>query len=379
MLRALIKSAVSGTLARSGGTRLLRRRGISRTTPLVLGYHRVVGDFTLEAKRSIPAMLVTPAMLEQQLDWVGGRFRFATLDEVAGCLQAGGQVGSGKPMAAVTFDDGYRDVYYNALPLLRRKGIPAAVFVVTDLVGTRNPQTHDLLYLLLRRAFAAWRSPGRELVRLLQRLDLPPVEGAGGCGEPFTSTGILLSTLSRAETERIVRHLSETVAVSEKELEGLLALDWAMIDEMRSSGFTIGSHSRSHALLTNEAHGKVVDELSSSRQRLETQLRAPVRHFAYPDGRFNSAVVGAAVAAGYHFGYTVCRHRHPAHPLMTIPRRMLWERSCLDSLGRFSGSVMDCQVSGVFDRFARCAQDHVAPVARARPGRVRVYERLESG
>ena len=35
-------------------------------------------------------------------------------------------------MAAVTFDDGYRDIYENAYPMLKRKGIPAAIFVVTD-------------------------------------------------------------------------------------------------------------------------------------------------------------------------------------------------------------------------------------------------------
>ena len=62
----------------------------------------------------------------------------------------------------MTFDDGYRDVYEQAFPVLRRKGIPAAVFVVTDLVGRPFWQVHDRLYHLVAKAFATWDDPRRE-------------------------------------------------------------------------------------------------------------------------------------------------------------------------------------------------------------------------
>jgi peptidoglycan/xylan/chitin deacetylase (PgdA/CDA1 family) len=134
---------------------------------------------------------------------------------------------------------------------------------------------------------------------------------------------------------------------------------------MHRAGFTIGSHTATHALLTVEGADRRRQELSASRQRLEGELGAPVRHFAYPDGRFDGAVVDAVAEAGYRCGYTTCRHRDRRRPLLTVPRRLLWENSCRDAAGRFSSSLMRGQVRGVFDLFGRCRQSH--RVARAAP------------
>src|SRR5205814_5521897 len=137
---------------------------------LVLGYHQVV-EHEREAGPSIPAMVISAAMLERQLDWVGRHFRFVSLDELGRALESGAP--PGPPPAAVTFDDGYRDVYEHAFPLLQRKGIPAAIFVVTDLVGRRFWQHHDRLYHLVAKAFAVWDDPARRLRGLFRDLDIP--------------------------------------------------------------------------------------------------------------------------------------------------------------------------------------------------------------
>src|ERR1019366_4751846 len=123
---------------------------------------------------SIPSMLVSRRMLERHLDWLGRRFRFISLDELGARLEA--KDGREDPVAAITFDDGYRDFYDHALPLLKRKGIPAAVFVVTDLVGTRRVQAHDKLYLLLARRYQATRamiegSTQAELEEIIRKLE----------------------------------------------------------------------------------------------------------------------------------------------------------------------------------------------------------------
>src|SRR5207247_10413954 len=85
--------------------------------------------------------------------------------------------------------------------------------------------------------------------------------------------------------------------------------------EMHRGGLSIGSHTRRHVLLTNEAPGVTVDEIGGSRRDLERGLGAPVRYFAYPDGRFNSAVVSAVADAGYQLAVTACGHRESGYPL----------------------------------------------------------------
>ena len=81
--------------------------------------------------------------------WIGRHFRFVDLDEIGIAVRNG--VPFEEPVAAVTFDDGYQDIYEHAVPILKRKGIPAAAFVVTDLIGRTSWQIHDKLYHLMAK------------------------------------------------------------------------------------------------------------------------------------------------------------------------------------------------------------------------------------
>jgi peptidoglycan/xylan/chitin deacetylase (PgdA/CDA1 family) len=131
-----------------------------------------------------------------------------------------------------------------------------------------------------------------------------------------------------------------------------------MVEIMARSGITIGSHTQSHTLLTAERTDIVLQELAASKRVLETKLKTEILHFAYPDGRFNKRVVEAVGRAGYRFGYGICRRRDPQAPMLTIPRKVLWERAALNAWGKFSPSIMNCHAHGVFDSPVTCEHDH---------------------
>jgi peptidoglycan/xylan/chitin deacetylase (PgdA/CDA1 family) len=281
------------------------------------------------------------------------------LDEIGSRLETG--IGSTRPAAAVTFDDGYSDVYHNAFPLLMKKGIPATVFVVTGLVGTQQMHIHDKLYLLLKSAFSNARQTSRQVVELLRNADIltPKMEMIGRMQpNPFVVMAALLDDAPQTQVNRMIHVLDARFGLEDGRSHGFSSLSWEMLEEMQSAGMTIGSHTRTHALLTNESRANVIDEATRSRRDLEERLCVKVKHFAYPDGRHNADVTAAVAGAGYRFAYGTCRHRDPEYPLMTIPRRVLWENSSVDSQGRFSSAVMACQMNGVFDLRSNCAHDH---------------------
>jgi peptidoglycan/xylan/chitin deacetylase (PgdA/CDA1 family) len=158
--------------------------------------------------------------------------------------------------------------------------------------------------------------------------------------------------------ERLVEALGSEAGLGEEDFPELRLLDWEQVRALHRAGFTIGSHTCTHAPLTLEGPEEVRDELARSRRRLEEELGTPVRHFAYPDGRFDGAVVDAVAEAGFDAAFTICRHRDRRHPALSIPRRLLWENSCRDGAGRFSPSLMRGLTHGVFDWFGRCRQAH---------------------
>ena len=360
-VRGLAKTSVARVLFWTRTDALLGALVDRTRAALVLGYHRVVEDVTSEAGHTIAAMLITRRMLEAQLDWIGRRFRFVGLDELGERLER--HDGAAGPVAAVTFDDGYRDVYEIAFPLLKRKGIPAAVFVVSDLVGSRGLLTHDRLYVALGRAFARWASPARALRRLLIGLGIAVRGMEQWTGVGWTAGTVmvwLLRALPRAEILRVIDALEDEVGFDEAAARGLLPMTWEMLARMQRAGVVIGSHTRTHAWLTLEDRDKALEELGGSRLDLESRLGITVRHFAYPDGRFNKETAAMVAAAGYRFGYTTCCHRDSSYPLLTIPRRMLWQNACLDDRGRFSAAILSCQVHGVFNLVRGCEQNHAA-------------------
>jgi peptidoglycan/xylan/chitin deacetylase (PgdA/CDA1 family) len=301
-------------------------------------------------------MLISARMLEKQLDWLGGHYRLVSLHDLGKWLEEGRATAG---IAAVTFDDGYGDVYENAFPILKRKGIPATIFVVTEMIGTPRSMDHDRLYALLALALADTKAPAGMLAGLHAACGLRVPDSrvlSRAARTTFTAMRLLLETLPQPALLGVIAALESRFGVPGN--DGDRALTWEMIDEMGSAGVTIGSHGRTHALLTHASQERRQDEISGSRQMLEARLKTPIEHLAYPDGRFDSGTVIATAAAGYRFAYTTCRHRDPAFPLLTLPRRVLWEHASVDARGGFSAAVLDCLVRGVFDRLSPCRQTH---------------------
>ncbi|QIJ62740.1 polysaccharide deacetylase family protein [Streptomyces sp. JB150] len=121
-MAASVDSAVPGT----------RAAPASRTTPVpwVAMYHSV-GDCSDDPYR----ITVTPARLDRQLGWLRRRgLRGVSVTE----LLAARADGTGHGLVGLTFDDGYADFVDHALPVLRRHGFDATLFVLPGRLGGDN-------------------------------------------------------------------------------------------------------------------------------------------------------------------------------------------------------------------------------------------------
>lgn len=81
----------------------------------------------------------SPSTFERQMVYLKRkRFGFLTMREMAEHLLNEGRF----PMRAiaVTFDDGWKDNFTNAFPIIRRLGIKATIYLVTDVIGMTTDQ-----------------------------------------------------------------------------------------------------------------------------------------------------------------------------------------------------------------------------------------------
>jgi peptidoglycan/xylan/chitin deacetylase (PgdA/CDA1 family) len=109
-------------------------RHIAGRRSVVLGYHGVA-----ECRRrdDLHFLQVSPARFVMQIDLLrAAGFRFVTMAALAQ-IADGGAPPPGH--AAVTFDDGFRNIHATALPILSARGIPATAYVTTGFIDVSSP------------------------------------------------------------------------------------------------------------------------------------------------------------------------------------------------------------------------------------------------
>jgi peptidoglycan/xylan/chitin deacetylase (PgdA/CDA1 family) len=320
----------------------------------VLGYHRVLERAVDDVTSCPPGMVVSRPMFERQIAWAARQYRMLDLDEILESCDRG------RPLPAraglVTFDDGWRDNYTVAYPILRRMGVPAAVFVTTDFIGTRRAFWFTPLMESLLQGKGRGLQPGdgraagwpAELAEELDRLASGPKPLRAGHLTPLVEA---LKRHPEARIEEMVSRLGTRLngcgAANSPEAH---FLTWDEVRELDRHGMRAGSHTCSHRILTQLSDGEARQELRHSRQRLEQELGREVASIAFPNGDYFPAHMAAAHEAGYRL-FFVSTRVHPGGPAGRVfPRPCVEDRVGRGPFGGFSPGLMEFHLAGVWDR-----------------------------
>jgi peptidoglycan/xylan/chitin deacetylase (PgdA/CDA1 family) len=199
---------------------------------------------------------------------------------------------------ALTFDDGFRNVYTTAYPILKRYQVPATVFLVTSLIETRQPPWLErLLHALMTSCQASVSFSGKEW---------------------SLSTGQLRAAFYQTLSARLkameVWEKEEKLAELYQALGGqsqvppdspLATMNWEEIEQLARTGLvSFGSHTHTHQILSRCSLERQREELSISRDILREHLGS-ADLFAYPNGSwtdFTEDTKSLLVELGYRCG-----------------------------------------------------------------------------
>src|SRR2546428_5015145 len=98
----------------------------NRRKALVLLYH-VVDAGTLHPVMNFDGLHVRRDLFERQMRHLAAHYHVVTLD----ALLNSGAGAAGNPLAAITFDDGYRNLHRHAYPELKRLALPGTILVIS--------------------------------------------------------------------------------------------------------------------------------------------------------------------------------------------------------------------------------------------------------
>jgi peptidoglycan/xylan/chitin deacetylase (PgdA/CDA1 family) len=291
----------------------------------ILTLHRVRPFAPLDPGYAPNRLLeATPEFFDAALALIAARgFDFVTLSEALRRLGEGG-----RPFAALTFDDGYRDTRDVALPILERHGAPATVFFAPGLI---------------ERAARLWWLELEEAIRRLDLVEVPlgagfmrlPARNAREKSAAFERIYWTLRAGSEAALLDAVGRLADEAGVSSAALAEPEFLNWdETLAFARHPLISVGAHGLTHRRLAHWPLEDARTEIAGSRRALEARLQRAVTSFAYPVGDPSSAGArefALAREAGYEVAVTtrpgMLFPEHAAHPhaLPRVSLNGLWQ------------------------------------------------------
>lgn len=280
----------------------------------ILTYHRV-ND---EQDSLFPATPIR--VFEEQMVHISKHYHVCALDEAVEMFEKGNL----PPNALViTFDDGYRDNYLHAFPVVRNLSLPMTIFLATDAIGTGRTLWHDRVFSAFRETKAPELTgfdPSVERIRL------------GSLPQRIHAMEKVLAILRRLDEvgrNQRISVLCQCLGVDERRVDHSLMLSWDDVKLMSHDHVSFGSHTASHPILARVSAEETEAQLVRSCEAIRQHLGRRPMTFAYPNGTksdFNNVTKQALKRLGFTCAVTTeFGINEPGADMFELKRGRPWE------------------------------------------------------
>lgn len=280
----------------------LKRRAV------VLMYHRVLTPTEMRSSGSHPSIMVECETFAKQMDLVKRRFKVLPIEEFARRIEH--RIPFESSSCLITFDDGWKDNYTHALPILRANDIPAVVFLPVNYIGERRHFWHEALVQLFVLAVRTARKDPARAERLRAAV------AQTGCKDIFdvqdedprphiiavlsnNRKGLLPSVIDAALSD-----LSRELGVDDGDVDGVdRFMDWDEVRAMAQAGIEFGGHGAEHRLLSHLPVEEAREDIQRSKEAIDRQVKVGTPTFSYPRGYWTPQVAELVKASGFRLAF----------------------------------------------------------------------------
>lgn len=297
MIRLSKRDVAAQSLTRTGTAACLRLLRCWRGA-VALAYHRVGNPENYLFDRELWS--TTAEDFEWQIRFAQKHFDVITGTDLHDALKnpAGRYV-------LFTFDDGYRDNFETAFPILKALGTRATFFVATGFIDQPRVSWFDEIAWMVRKSNRGVLPSGRWLPQTLSlRNDRE---------QAIRSLLRRYKALPAADTQPFVDFLAEETGSGRCDADGRqFWMNWDMLREMQAAGMCIGGHTVNHPVLSALQLEDQRREIETCQQRMAAELGTKMACFSYPIGgrnafnRFTVEILrelGVPLSFSYYGGY----------------------------------------------------------------------------
>ncbi|MDH5325896.1 MAG: polysaccharide deacetylase family protein [Gammaproteobacteria bacterium] len=299
--KQLIKRLICALLYYSG-LLFLFKKWVMRGKAVVLMYHRVIPETPGLKTYSHKGIIVDEKSFEKQLDFLKRHFQVLSAPEFVKSLHR--KIPFEKPSCLISFDDGWIDNHDHAYTQLKKRNIPAIIFLPTDYMGTgklfwqeRLCNTMHILckdlaqhaQLLGRMGFEMKSNdPDHEILKFVSQQKNQSPE----------TIETLLCDLEQYMHDQNIKFPLENMDSY---------LNWDQVRAMDSNIIYYGSHAQSHTMLPKLSRDRQRNELSHSKTIIETETGLSIDSIAFPNGDYNQDTLSLCEECNYKVAFTTQR------------------------------------------------------------------------
>jgi len=257
---------------------------------------------------------VKPQQFSDRLDQIGQYADFLSIDDLVEIIE--GRKRKPKNSVVITFDDGFREQYELAWPILKKKGIPAIFFINTSPIKNCTVTTTHKIHII--RAF----TPPDQFKRVLEKnliknnidISYPAAEVAKNAYK-YDNTKVarlkffLNHTLGFSEQYEVINDTFLDLGFNEDKVSKELYMTKGMINEL-SQNSVVGTHGHTHRPLGLLNDEDAVIDFEKSVRLLEGWTNTKIKALSYPFGykeACSQAVATAASKNDVKFAFTMER------------------------------------------------------------------------
>lgn len=271
---------------------------IPANTLTVINYHRIYAD---KLNTEFDADVFGPSVteFEQQIAFLRERVNLLSEQDLIELITTGKSI-PGRS-ALITFDDGYRDNYQLAVPVLKKYRVPAIFFIPTKSIEQSMLGWWDIISYFINHTNKQQISFNENTIPLRTRKERDQAK------QLFLN---YMKSVPHEQSKNLLTDLSEicNTAFPPRSRQREELMSWEQIKEIANTDFlSIGSHTLSHRVLSTIDAGEEHKELRDSREFLQQKLAGEINSIAYPVGgyhAFSERTKRNAYKAGYQLGFS---------------------------------------------------------------------------
>ena len=296
---------------------------------IILMYHRIA---------SAPVdpwdLCVSPEYFEEQVRYISENFQVVTMCELTARARTNESL---RNYIAITFDDGYRDNFTAAKPILEKYNVPATFYLTTRFTADRKSFWWDELEQLI---LTTTRLPEKITLRIGHNnftADLGAAHILSDTaekeisewhyGHPLYNARLKLfydlwAAIRPASITEQHRVMHELQAWADTDIHLPPLMNEAQVKQLSNASLLeIGAHTVNHPALGHLSPEEQRHEIQESRSVLESIIGKPITGFAYPYGDLNEYTPGITQKLGFDYAAST-REGHVTHGcnLFDLPR-----------------------------------------------------------